>query len=213
VNDRDPPDLLLRGYELYRRGGHVAEAEAWLYLGILLDTQPGRERDEEVAFRAAMASDDLKTATSAALHLGDLLDLMYDDRSAARAGFEFVEKHGDRRGAFVATERLAKLLAYEGDTEAAQDRARSFAIWFGDERNQDMSGTGASGAASTLSNLVGGRYTREPWRRFRRFSFRTRRRRQSVVARSELLTSWSNRIKQTRADLARRFWAWGEDDE
>ena len=214
-----------RGYDLYRRGGHLAEAEAayrqaiardqpqaWLYLGILLATRPGRERDEAAALRTAMASDEPATAAWAALHLGNLLNLMYDDRSEARACFEFAEKHGNQAVAFDATGRLARLLAYEGDTEAARDRARRFAIWIAAERNADMSGRTAGIASLVLSSLFGGQYTREPWRRMERSRFHARRRRRSVIARSERLTSWSNRIKESRSGLAKRFWAWGEDD-
>ncbi len=223
VADRDPNDWWQRAYDLHGRGGHQAEAEAayrqaiaggltevWLGLGILLSTQPGRERDEEAAFRAAMASENLDTAARAALHLGDLMILVYDDRSAARACFEFAEKHGARDVAFPATHRLAHLLAYEGDREAALDRTRSYAIWFGDERNRDMSGEGVS-TLSMWVKVASGRYTREPFRRFVNFRGRAMRRRRSVVARSERLTSWSNRISKLRSRLAERFWA--EDEE
>ena len=119
---------------------------------------PGAERDEEAAYRAAMASDDLATAAWAAAYLGEMLDIIYDDRSAARACFEFVEKYGSRTASFKASARLAEFLAYDGEIEAARDRVRSYAIAVGDERNQDMSGKGAESIALLVSGLAGGRY-------------------------------------------------------
>jgi hypothetical protein len=224
VEDGEPYRCFRRGYDLYRRGGHMAQAEAayreaiaggftdaWLYLGVLLDTQPGRGHDEEAALRAAMASDRVETAAWAAANLGVLLDLRYDDRSAARACYEFAEKHGPRAIAFEATVRLSEILAYEGDLEGARDRARSFAIWFGDERNVDTAGGSAEISSWVRSRRAGSRYSRELFRRYRRFRYRVGRRRRALVARSEWLTSRSNEVKGARKHLAGRFWA--EDDD
>jgi hypothetical protein len=222
----DPYASLHRGFDLYRRGGHVAEAEAayrdaiaggitqaWWYLGRLLSAQPGRERDEEVAYRAAMASDDLETAAWAAGYLGEMLDIVYDDRDAARACFEFVERHGSRAASFRASARLAEFLAYDGDIEAARDRVRSFAISAGDEHNQDLSSAAAESLALLMSGLAGGRYTRKAWRRYRRINFRANRRWRSLVTGSERLTSWSHRFIEKRSRLAQRFWASTRDED
>jgi hypothetical protein len=187
--------------------------QAWPYLGRLLSMQPGRERDEEAAYRAAMASDDLETAAWAAGYLGDMLDIVYDDRSTARACFEFVERHGSRTASFDATRRLAEFLAYDGDIEAARDRVRSYAISAGDERGQDMSGATAEFFALLVSGLAGGRYTRKTWRRYRRINFRANRRWHSLVAKSERLTSCHTRIIETRTRVAQRFWTWARDED
>src|ERR1039458_6197898 len=56
-------------------------ARAWLNLAYLLGGQPGREREEEAALRAAMASADLETAAWASAHLGDLLESVVSGKS------------------------------------------------------------------------------------------------------------------------------------
>ena len=220
VTDRDPYGWWQNAVELHRCGGHRAQAEAayrraiaggmsdaWLGLGSLLTTQRGREHDAEAAFRAAMASENLETAASAAIYLGELVDLTHDDLATARACYEFAERHGNREVGFRATQRLIALLAYQGDVEAAWDRMRSFAIWYGDERNVDMSSEGESGMP-LLIKIASGRHTREAFRRALHLRGRVSRSRRDVFARSERLTSWSDRVAEVRTQVAKCFWDW-----
>jgi hypothetical protein len=93
----------------YREAIARGFTDAWLWLGMLLATQPGREREEQAAYRAAMASENVETAAWAAGYLGNLVDLHYDDRSGARACFEFAEKHGPLVRCDASTGRVAGL--------------------------------------------------------------------------------------------------------
>jgi len=215
----DPYDAFERGHALHSVGGQGVAAEtayreaiaggvtdAWLNLGILLATQRGREREEAAALRAAMASANLTVATWAAVRLGALLAHEQRDASGARACFEFAEEHGTGSISFAATGELAVLLAFGGDIDAARDRFRSFAIWYGHERHQDMSGTGAEIPAVLHTWLAGGRFTRRPWWLVRRGIFRARRRWCSLLARSRRATTQAERFRAFRARFAERFW-------
>ena len=208
-----------RGYELHLRGGHAAEAEAayrqaiaagavdaWLNLGLLLWLQRGRETDAVAALREAMASDDVARAAHAAVELGDVLYFLRDDVSAARACYEFAERNGDLPVAFRASGQLAMLLAFDGDTEAARERIRSFSIWYGDERDVDLVGGGAEILAVGLTTLAGARLTREPFRRGRRALFRARRLRRSIIASSRRASLVARRARDARRRAGQRFW-------
>jgi hypothetical protein len=98
------------------------------------------------------------------------------------------------------------LLAYEGDRAGARDRNVSWALWYGTEHNTDLTGRWAEWLAIVRAARAGGRFTRGPIRRYRRFRFRAGRRRRALVARSERVTSLSNRIRAARLRLAHRFW-------
>lgn len=208
-----------RGYELHLRGGNVVEAEAayrqailagaddaWLNLGLLLWLQRGREADAVAALREAMASDDVGRAAHAAVELGDLLYFVRDDVLAARRCYEFAERNGALPVAFKATVQLAMLLAFDGDTEAARERIRSFAIWYGDERDVDMVGGLAEIPAVMMTTLARARLTREPFRRGRRTIFRARRFRRSVIAKSHRASLITRRAREARQRASQRFW-------
>lgn len=184
----------LRGYRLHTEGDAVAAEEAYrwaiaggradanLHLALLLETQPGRLDDEETALRIAITDEDDEIAAAAALRLGQLLEWVRDDLPGARACYEIAEERGTDATSFWATLGVARTLGRQGDIEAADDRLRSFAVWYGDQRDVDMVGEGAQRLARVYTTLTTHDRLRDPFHRFLRRRYLARRRKQSRAA-------------------------------
>ncbi len=153
-----------------------------------------------------MASEHLPTATAAAVRLGALLDNARDDQDGARSAYEFAEREGDEETSFLATARLAVLLAEARDAENAQDRIRSFAIWYATRRGLDFTDGTADSIANVMSAVAGGRWSGPLFRRWRITFYAGRRRYDALVALSATATGLRHRLRETRQALGARFW-------
>lgn len=143
-------EWFLQGYELHRRGRRSSQAEAayrhaikggyaeaWLNLGMLLAAQPGRADEEEAAYRAAMVCDDPATTAVAASRLGDLLENLRGDLAGAQLCFEVARDQGTGETRRQARVKLAMVLAFQGDKEAAERELRGYI----DERYAEEDGS------------------------------------------------------------------------
>lgn len=195
IEESDPHLALQQGYELHQRGRRSdaevsyrravagGRLDAWLYLGALLWSQSGRDREAQEAFRAALEAETPELRSRAALNLGEMLEYLDGERGQARYYYELALPSAVGRDRSRALLHLAYLAGQDGRRAEAMCMFRQAATALAQARDAELSATAVDRIASLFAVLAGRRRSGRILRRHRARMWRLRR------ARSRLLGS------------------------